>query len=318
MINKKWLFRLIGITILIYILFKIDFREYVRYLDQIHIPELVYACLLILFIYFVKAFRWKLLLRSQNIKYSYRDTFLAFTSSNFIAFITPGRLGEFAKVFYLKNDQDIPVSRSISSVITDRLFDVYILLCFGMFGVIKIGMGSNFLFYIFLLICLFLPFLFFHKGILNYWVNLLVRLPLISKIALRKNESIQQFKEGFQQLLNIRLLYAAVLTLISYIVLYIAAWFIADSMQIELSFVSIILMVSVANILSFLPITISGLGTREAVFIYFFSNIQYSAEQALVYSTLFFFCFYIIGGLYAYICYMIKPVSLSRIKQETQ
>ena len=75
-------------------------------------------------------------------------------------------------------------------------------------------------------------------------------------------------------------------------------------------------MVSVANILSFLPITISGLGTREAVFIYFFNNIQYSAEQAFVYSTLFFFCFYIIGGLYAYTCFMIKPVSLKRIKKE--
>ncbi len=316
--SKKWIFRFIGIIILIYILFKVDFKEYARYIDDIQIPGLVYACVIIFFIYLAKSLRWKILLKSQGIKYSFRDTFLAFTSSNFIAFITPGRLGEFAKVFYLKSDLNIPVSRSISSVITDRLFDVYILLCFGIYGITTIGEGSRFLIYLLLVLCFILPLFFFHKRILNYWVNLLVRLPLISKVALRKDESIRQFKEGFLQLLNIRLLYAALITIISYVALYLAAWFIAGSMNIELEFINIILVVSVANILSFLPISISGLGTREAVFIYYLTGLNYSTEQALVFSTLFFFCFYIVGGLYAYICYMIKPVSLSRIKQEIQ
>jgi hypothetical protein len=42
----------------------------------------------------------------------------------------------------------------------------------------------------------------------------------------------------------------------------------------------------------------------------------YSPEQALVFSTLFFICFYFVGGMYGYICFMIKPVSLGFLKKQ--
>ncbi len=314
--NKKWIFRLIGIVILIYILFTVDFKEYAHYIEEIRISGIIYASVIILLIYFAKSLRWMILLKSQGIKYSYKNTFLAFTGSNFIAFITPGRLGEFAKVFYLKNDLNIPVSRSVSSVITDRLFDVYALFCFGIYGIVSMGVSSRFLLYFFIIILLILPLLFFHRSILNFWIGLLVRLPIISKIASRKNTSIDQFKKGFLQLITIRLFYAGIITVIAYLALYLAAWFIAGAIRIEPGFINIVFVVSVANILSFLPISVSGLGTREAVFIYFLNGMNYTTEQALVFSTLFFFCFYIVGGLYAYTCFMIKPVSLKRIKKE--
>jgi len=118
--------------------------------------------------------------------------------------------------------------------------------------------------------------------------------------------------------LNINLFYSIFITLIAYILLYVAARLLSSSMLLDIKLINIILMVSVANILSFIPITISGLGTREAVFIYFFHELSYTTEQALLFSTLFFVCFYIIGGLYGYICFMIKPVSIKNIKKEIQ
>ncbi len=314
--SKKWIFRLIGLAILIYLVLTIDLHLYVSYFREIEVSGIIYASLLVLLIYFIKSFRWKILLQSQDIHYKYRDTFLSFTSSNFIAFITPGRLGEFAKVIYLRNDLGTALSRSISSVVTDRLFDVYILLFFGFFGIIKTGIGSTVVLFVFILVSLLFPFLLFNKRILDKWVAILSHLPLLRKIVSGKDESVKQFKEGFLQLLSVRLIPAAILSLISYLLLYLAAWFLTGSIHIQISLLNIILVVSVANILSFLPISISGLGTREAVFIFFLSRFGYSSEQALVFSTLFFVCFYIIGGMYGYICFMIKPVSLSFLRKQ--
>ena len=314
--RKKWIFRLIGIAILVYLVITMDIHQYLSHFRNLSYIELVLAVLLVLLIYFLKSFRWKLLLQSQNINYPYRDTFLSFTSSNFIAFITPGRLGEFAKIIYLKNDLGISVSKSVSSVITDRLFDVYILLFFGLYGILITGIGSRLLVVGFVTVCLFIPFLLFNKNLLDKWVALISRLPFISRIISSRGEGVRQFKEGFLQLVSIRLIPSGIISIASYLLLYIAAWFIAGSLDMQLNLLNIILVVSVANILSFLPISVSGLGTREAVFVFFLSRIGYTSEQALVFSTLFFFCFYIVGGMYGYICFMIKPISLSLLRKQ--
>lgn len=314
--NKKWLIRLIGIAILGYILFRVDFRSYYELLKKLEPLRILFACLLILVIYLLKSFRWYLLLKGQGIVYSYLNSFLAFTGSNFIAFITPGRLGEFAKIFYLRQDVNTPVSRSLPSVITDRLFDVYVLLFFGVFGIIKIGLGNNILIILFVVIAVFAPLLLFNRKIFDLWTGILIRLPFISRAISKKQVGLENLKQEFQKLININLLYALFLSLISYLLLYYVSAILATAMHVALPFTTIVLMVSVANMLSFLPITVSGLGTREAVFIFFFHRLGYTTEQALLFSTLFFAGFYIAGGIIAYICFMIKPVSIKKLKSE--
>ena len=314
--NKKWLVRLIGIVLLAYILTRVDFRSYIALFKKIEPVWLLWALVLILIIYFLKSFRWQLLLRGQGVKYSWMNAFLAFTGSNFIAFITPGRLGEFAKVFYLRQDIKVPFSRSIPSVITDRLFDVYVLLFFGVFGMIRIGLGNNIVIALVVLVAVLTPLLLFNKKIFDLWTGILIRLPFISRLITGKQITMQNLKEEFQKLLNINLIYALLLSVISYLILYYIAMLLAASMRINISFTDVVLMISIANILSFLPITVSGLGTREAVFIYFFHRLAYTTEQALLFSTLFFAAFYIAGGIIAYICFMVKPVSIRKLKAE--
>jgi glycosyltransferase 2 family protein len=315
-VKKKWIYRSIGLLILAVIICKMDTRKYVDLLAGINYFYFLYASLLVLSIYFIKAYRWKLLISSQKIDYSYKNTFLAFTSSNFIAFITPGRLGEFAKVLYLKNDTGVPLSKSLPSVITDRLFDVYCLLFFGIFGIFYFNIGINIWFIIALTIILITPFFVFSQKLYDIFFTLLSKLPLISGYISKKAGGIENMKKEFQLLININLLYAFIISMISYLVLFYAADLLAQSVNLSLRFTDVILVNAVANVLSFLPISVSGLGTREAVFIYFLSKFGYSIEQALIYSTLFFFCFFIIGGLYGYACYMIKPVSIKNLKKE--
>ena len=55
-------------------------------------------------------------------------------SSLYIGFVTPGRLGEFIKAVYLKSDKGISLSKGMSSVLIDRLCDLYLLIFLGLLG----------------------------------------------------------------------------------------------------------------------------------------------------------------------------------------
>lgn len=316
--NKSWIYRSIGIIILVVIIWKTDLRKYAELIRDTEVLGFMYGCLLVLLAYVLKSLRWMILLKGQKIDYPYKKAFLAFTASNFIAFITPGRLGEFAKVLYLRDDVGAPLSKSLPSVITDRLFDVYCLLFFGMAGLFYFNLGNNVWLYVLLGASLLLPFFVFNKRLYELFFKILASVPFVSKFIAKKAGSINAMKEEFQSLINYKLLIALTISIFSYLVLYLSAFILAKAIHLDLTYFNVVLLVSVANILSFLPITFSGIGTREAAFIFFLNKLSYSMEQALIFSTLFFVCFYIIGGLYGYICYMVKPISIKKLKSEVK
>ena len=67
---------------------------------------------------------------------------------------------------------------------------------------------------------------------------------------------------------------------------------------------------AITNLISFIPITISGLGTREAMLIFLFSLLGLSSEHAVTYSLLVFSVFYIGGALFGLVAWMINPMNI--------
>jgi len=70
--------------------------------------------------------------------------------------------------------------------------------------------------------------------------------------------------------------------------------------------------VSVGNVLSFLPISIAGIGTRDASYVLLLSSLGKSHEEAIVFSNLVLICFYLFGGILGLISYLIKPIELKK------
>ncbi len=63
--------------------------------------------------------------------------------------------------------------------------------------------------------------------------------------------------------------------------------------------------VTFANILSYLPISFAGIGTREATLVYLFATVGISSESALAFSVLLFSCSYLLIGIIGFIAYMV-------------
>ena len=120
----KW--RYAGFLLLGYFYFKVDWKQ-IGVVMQIPDPLPLLGCLaLIPPQVLIKSERWRFLLRLQGHSLKALDSFLIYMSATLFGSITPGRAGELAKVVYLKN-HGMTVSRAFSSVVVDRVFDLYFL-----------------------------------------------------------------------------------------------------------------------------------------------------------------------------------------------
>ena len=84
------------------------------------------------------------------------------------------------------------------------------------------------------------------------------------------------------------------------------------AMQVEISFLNVCFFMALSSLVTFLPISISGLGTRDAILIYLFSIINISKENAVVFSLLIFITFYINGGLLGAIFFNTNPINMKK------
>jgi glycosyltransferase 2 family protein len=313
----KLLIRFIGFVVLLIILLSVDFKAIWNSILKVNTYLYFITFVLLIFIYILKSLRWKLLLRIQGIQYSFLNCLIVFFSANFIAFITPGRVGEIAKAFYLKRDTNVPFSKALPTVLLDRFFDIYALLVLGIIGFFQFSLFErlNATSIIILSLILIVPFFFLFKEISMPVIIFFFSLPILDRFQSKIIQASDTFFGEIKILISFKLIYGVILTFMAYFVLFYIAYLINLACGYEISFFTIVFFVSVANILSFIPISISGIGTREASFIYLFSLINMSKEDALLFSTLFFITFYIVGGVYGFIFYNIKPIEIGKMKE---
>lgn len=141
---KRHFLKIIGILIFVYILFKIDISKTLGVLANIKIDYVLIVFLLSMPSMLVKSWRWQYLLKMQGVDYSLKNAFITYLASLYLGVITPGKIGEFAKAFYLKEDKGINIGKAFSSVFTDRLLDLCVLIIFGFAGIFYFSSARNF------------------------------------------------------------------------------------------------------------------------------------------------------------------------------
>jgi uncharacterized protein (TIRG00374 family) len=315
-INWKLIIRLLGFILLAVILSRIDYHELRKTFLQVNIPLYFLSFVAIIPIYIFKSIRWRYLLSMSHIRYSLQDAFLAFFAANFVAFITPGRLGEIVKAFYVRADRNIPLASAIPSVVFDRLFDVYFLLIVAISGLFRFDLLNDAVsFGVVSCVLVLIPVLLFNRKLVMPVIDRISRPLFLQKIRKPVIDFFNQFYDRVGEMLDYRLWVGIFWTIIAYLFLFLAAWLIAVSMKLPFGFFTLAVMIATVNALSFLPITIGGLGVREITLIYFFGFLGLSAETAIAFSTLFFCTFYVAGGFFGFICYLIKGESFLRWKK---
>ena len=111
-----------------------------------------------------------------------------------------------------------------------------------------------------------------------------------------------------EQLLSIDLLLPLLVTVIAYALFYLQCYLAALALRLPLSYPYAAFCVSLASLLALLPISISGLGVRDATFIALLLPLGVTAEMAVSYSVLILLVFNVFGGAWGAIAWLTKPL----------
>lgn len=286
---KNFLLKLIGILILFFIIRKIDFSLVLFRIKNCNLVFLFIAFFIQLGVLGIKVIKWKYILKILKIKVNYWNSLKAYWLGLYLGAITPGKLGDISRVYFLgKNSPSI--EKSIFSVVSDRLIDIVSLLILGLicslFYLKELSQLNS------LLLILLSGFglgiwIIFSKR--EFFYRLFKKLihKFISKENLPLNENPNLgLLEGIKAQNYLMISFYAFL---GWMVYFLGWWFLIKALYIKISFFQMIIAVTIATVIALIPISISGLGTRDAAMIFIFSKLDIVRESALSFSLLIFF-----------------------------
>jgi len=304
----------IGFIFLYIILKDMELKKLFRLMLEFPLWKIMIGLILLLMVYIIKTFRWFLINKVFGIKSGLYNLFLFFLASGFLSVITPGRLGEFVKIFFLKKKYNISVQMATSSVLLDRIWDVLILSLMGCISLIVIF--SRFQLETWSLILIIMIFL------ISMIIIIFPGSIFLPVIYVTKNKSFNAEMEVLYELWGknrFRLFIPGFfLSLVSFLLLALIPLMFSVELESPVSYITGIGAVSISNILSILPISIAGFGTRELVFLKIWELEGYQAELAVSVSTAYFIVTYLgsllLGGI-VYIFWFRRLYSIKEIKE---
>ena len=266
---------IITLTLLSYLLIKINISTLYSVFIKINFTLLLLTTPFIGIMYAIRTKKWQILLDSINVKIPFLEAFEIVLVSTFYGALTPGRVGELSRSFYLKEKK----AKTVATIIIDRTVDVVCLLFLSILFV----------------------FVFFYNIYLISLIGLMVVLS-IAGIMVVTNEKIISFLLGiFRQseevtnnyLMAIKsiienkkmLSFVFIFSLGYYMTNLCVYWLILKAIDPMLNSL-IVFSLPIIVLLSNIPISISGLGVREFVSVTIFNMLNESSAYGFSFSLI--------------------------------
>lgn len=309
----KWLLSVMGIVTLIIILTRIDLTMLLRIFTTVKVFPFMLVNLLLIPGLFLKAMRWRYLLKLQGITYGIKDAFISYIAGIYIGMVTPGRVGEAAKAVYLKQEKAVPYAQGLAGVVADRLFDLYVLAVAALLGMtfwipVRFSWSAG----LFLGVISTAPLLMLHETAFAGGVRFLYRFAFARADKKLFDGQSKNFFYALRALLSPQLVNALLYSLVIYSLYFLQCYLLAGLLGLRFTYPEVVALISITSLISFIPVTVLGIGTREMGMVYLFSRLGARSEQAVAYSFIFFISFYILSGVVALAGWFFK----SRITNE--
>ena len=247
----------------------------------------------------VRTWRWQVLLNPLK-RIPQRELFpvvcIGYMGNN----VYPARAGEVLRSILLKQSDDVPISGSLATIVVERLFDgitilALVLLNFRQLVRIapdaqwmqRIQTGSILVGGIFAVILLvFLAMVFLPKqtqAVSGWFINKLLPQKLRAKVS----GILDKFIDGLRVLRSPgQSLLVLALSMLVWIFEGGLYWGVMKALGLDLSFMSLLLIEGVVNLVLLIPAAPGGLGTFDAAAKFMLSLFGIPAEQALGYALI--------------------------------
>jgi uncharacterized protein (TIRG00374 family) len=233
----------------------------------------------------VKAVRWRILLHCYGIELGFRDSVSMYATGIVFSAVTPGRVGDMVKILMLIK-RGCSAGKAIACNILDRLFDVTLIVITGYAGMWYFsGQFGAHLHVVNIVIVV----------VVGLLVVFVLKRHLIKKMAIKlvpaqyqpaAKESWNEIVGGFWRNPVGRLLSLGLWTVLFWCVWFCAMYLCAMALGLDVSFTYMGACAVIAMLFSLLPITVAGIGTRDAAFILLLGQIGIERQESLALSAL--------------------------------
>ena len=294
------LLRLIGFLLFGLILYAVEPTKVWNLLKTLKLTWLCIALLGLFPMMLFKAWRWQILLKMQGISFSLPEAFRIYFGTAFLGNVTPGRAGDFLRVFYVADKGGVSLAKGFASVLMDRICDVLVLFLLGFSGYflytfsIKTLVPIVVVFLLFVLLMLMLFNQSFSKPLLR-WI---FKRSFLNLVKDKAEIAFNDFFKGMESFKGMKLCLPFLFSFLSYVFFFQISYFLALALSLNSTLPYLIFCITLVNIVSTLPVTILGFGTREGALLLLFERVGLSSLQAVSYSMLFFVTFMVVGGIW--------------------
>jgi glycosyltransferase 2 family protein len=272
----------IGLGICVFLIWKVDASKLLEVMGSANRNFLFYLPITFFSIMIVQTLRWASILRCQKIKVPFKTIFLINWVGLFYSTITPGRVGNLIKMSYLKDSTGLSLAKSSSGVIVEKIIDIFTLFLFSLGGAYFLLEKSKHVFLVILgAVCViaFVVVVFHDIKVMKKLYSIIPETFRTNYMFDRVASAMKEFWISLPRKRNLVL--PMFFSLLAWGLIFSQLYIVARSVGINVEYLKFIFLVSLGSVSGLLPISISGLGTREAVLIPIFALFNVEAVRVM-------------------------------------
>lgn len=256
----------VSLGLLWYLLSKLDVKAIYEVFTEVNLVLLSFSLPLVFLMYLMKARKWQTLLNCIDIRIPILRSLEIILIGTFYGALTPGRTGEVSRAFYLDSEK----SRSIPTVIMDRIIDVICLMILSILAIVFFFKDRNLIYLMTFVMSLSIA------GIVVITNEKAVS--AFFNMFFKKQEHKENYIKTMREITKNRkvLLTVFLLTLGYYLLNLIVYWIVIKSLSPALNNI-LTFSLPIIVVLGNFPISISGFGIREFVSVTIFNLLDENA-----------------------------------------
>jgi uncharacterized protein (TIRG00374 family) len=255
----------------------------------------------------LRILRWRALLKRRGYDYSVRRCWTAVLPSLYLGAVTPGRVGDVLRIQYLSHDLRTPYAEGLAVTVMDRVCDLYVLAAFVAVGIAHFASVLHgelaILTWAAVAVATLAPLSLLIPGLAE---KLMGR--IYQRIAKgRAAGGLERFLTALRAQVSGVLVYAVAMSVLAFLITYTQGWLIGRAIGLEIGFVDVMGLMAITSLLSFMPISLSGLGVRELFMAVAFPYLGWSAEEGIAFGLLIFASIFLVNVVVGFTAWQIKP-----------
>ncbi len=263
----------VALTVLIFILIlsSINIFELIEHLSKSNVVVLGLSVLLFFPFVLLKSERWRILLGKYadlRLKDAARYTMASFP---YMA-VTPSDAGDFVRAAYIR--KNVPVAVGLTSITLEKVLDVLTLAIFSLLGFVLWGdiSSSTMIILIFSLVIIATIFiLFFMDFVTNRFIGKVINLFCMMLRSEKTKGKMLEIREFFIRTSSRKIRKCFFITIFIWMTHFLQVYMIFLSVGIDMGITMLFTFIPISLFIGMLPITIGGIGTRDAALLYFLS-----------------------------------------------